>query len=123
MPSSFLKIGVLSLSLAVTFALTATVTGGAFARARFAQAQASPMFRVGMRLQGVVPEQGTGFPSLADDLRSIDATYGAPTGDVTQLVLLVREQKVAEAAALCNRLGWARCDAKALVEMRDMVGR
>lgn len=118
-----IEIVVQVLSHSAVFALAATMTGGALVSAAFTRAAQSPAYRVGVRLERSSPDPNAGFPSLDEDLRALDALYVAPSGDVTRLLLLLEERKLAEAAVVCSRLGWPRCDPKALGEMREMVAR
>jgi hypothetical protein len=114
--------GLVLLHLAA-FAVAAVVAAGYSIRTQFARAGHERAYRIGLQLEGVLPDGSASFPPFEEDLLALDVDYGEPTGRMVHMVRLLHNGNLSEAADECRALGWAHCDPTTLVEMRRAVAR
>jgi len=84
----------------------------------------TPLARVGYRMTVGKPKGLDGFPSLEDDLVSVQAVLGHPKGTMVRLAMALQDldgnagPALTKATNMCKQLAWPRCDAVALRRMK-----
>ena len=85
------------------------------------RAATDPLYRTSVRLKAAAPESDRDWPALEQDLTELRGRLGAAGVDTLRLISAIRNERTEEASATCQRLGWQRCDAAALAEMKKLV--
>ncbi len=105
--------------------IVALGVAGARTRTRFGSHVPDPMYRIGIRLE--TGNRAKRLPgSFEQDEHEISERYPGPLADVIRLVWSLKQMDqvgagVSQSEAMCQRLGWKRCDRQSLLEMRSQL--
>jgi hypothetical protein len=117
----WIKIGLLIISHVWLALLIFTGHNAVLTKLENDRAAADPLYRTSVRLNAAAPESAQDWPSLEQDLAELRGRLGATGVDTLRLISAIRSERAGEASAICQRLGWQRCDSAALDEMRKLV--
>jgi hypothetical protein len=117
----WIKIGLLIVSHIWLALLIFTGHNAVLTKLENDRAAADPLYRTAARLNAAAPASAGDWPPLEQDLTELRGRLGAAGVDTLRLISAIRNERAGEASAICQRLGWQRCDTAALAEMKKLV--